>query len=184
MCESKNDSAKQRAEEVNKKVFEDKATRTNAQFVVEATDQCFGALEIAKLGQARGTNAKLKDIASRIVEGQSFLIQEFQNYGAAQSVSTPMSGPEKTDDEVKKMYKIESTAFDEAWRNQMLSFTRKLIEDFEQHKRDDKNRKEDSGTAPLVVLVDEALSTLRDHEALLQDNEHPTAATGKAIGKN
>lgn len=177
MCESRNDSAKQSAEEVNKKVFDDKTTRTNAQFVVEATDQCFGALEIAKLGQARARHANVKAMATQITEGLNFLIQEFQNYGAAQSVSTPLSGPEKTTDEVKELSEIENHAFDEAWRNQMLKFTRKMIQDFEQHKLEDKNRREDSGTAPLVVLVDEALSTLRTHEALLSGNERSTVTT-------
>lgn len=177
MCESRNDSAKQSAEEVNKKVFDNKTTRTNAQFVVEATDQCFGALEIAKLGQARARHANVKAMATQITEGLNFLIQEFQNYGAAQSVSTPLSGPEKTTDEVKELSEIENHAFDEAWRNQMLEFTRKMIQDFEQHKLEDKNRREDSGTAPLVVLVDEALSTLRTHEALLSGNERSTVTT-------
>src|SRR6187397_962997 len=107
-CERKADSAKESAEVVNKKVFDDKESRIDAQFIVDATDQCYAILEIAKLGRTRGVSAEVKDQANQIVEGQEFLIQEFQNYAAAQSVSVPLNGPEKTNDEVKKLYKIEA----------------------------------------------------------------------------
>ena len=86
-CDRKNDSAKQSAEEVNKKVFSDQPGRVDAQFIVNAVDQCYALLEIAELGRARGVTAQVKEQSTQIIEGQEFLIQEFQNYAASESVS-------------------------------------------------------------------------------------------------
>src|SRR5690348_17215190 len=78
-CEPRGDTAKESAEAVNKKVFDDNESRTDAQFIVEAVDQCYAVLEIAKLGQTRGTSADVREQSSQIVTGQEFLIQELQN---------------------------------------------------------------------------------------------------------
>jgi predicted outer membrane protein len=178
-CERKVDSAKESAEIVNKKVFnDDKESRVDAQFIVDALDQCYGILEIARLGRTRGVSAQVKDQANQIVEGQEFLIQELQNYSTAASVSVPLNGPEKTNDAVKKLYKIESDKFDEAWTKQVLTHTRELIHDFEHYELYDPAKKSNSQIdKTLEPVIEGALTTLRAHEELLTKYTQPTQAS-------
>jgi len=167
-CDRKNDSAKQSAEEVNRKVFSDKESRVDAQFIVDAVDQCYALLETAELGRTKGVSAQVKDQSVKIIEGQQFLLQEFQNYAAAASVSTPLDGPEKTSGDVRRLHKIKTEKFDEAWQKQMLDQTRKLIHDLEHHELFNTSRKTalpvDESLEP---LLEGTLVTLRAHEELL-----------------
>ncbi|HEY3401815.1 MAG TPA: DUF4142 domain-containing protein [Ohtaekwangia sp.] len=179
-CDRKSDSAKESAESVNKKVFNDKESRHDAQFIVDATDQCYAILEIAKLGRTRGVSAEVKEQANQIVEGHEFLIQEFQNYAVAWAVSVPLNGPEKTNDAVKKLYKIEVEKFDEAWKEQVLSHTRKLIHDLEHHDLFASDKGTDSQVREsLEPLIEGVLATLRAHEELLTNYTKPTQASNK-----
>src|SRR5688572_645504 len=122
-CSTKTDSSKEAAEESNDDKFATKNGEKDAEFLVNAVDNSFAIINLAKLAEERG-NKETAMRAAEIIQGQRKIMSRLEDYAAKQVVSIPASGPEKISDAQKDLYD-EQKDFDRKWCSEMTTENKK-----------------------------------------------------------
>jgi putative membrane protein len=157
-CSSKSETSKEVAEEQNDEKFETKQGEQDSKFLVEAVDNSYTILNLAKLGKEKGNKETISK-AEEVIEGQTKVLNKLKEYAAAEVVSVPASGPEVIKDTQKDLYD-EQEKFNEKWCKEIVNENEKMLRDFEAYA--------DKSEGNLKVVIAEALPTLRAHQDKLQ----------------
>jgi putative membrane protein len=168
-CNTRTESDKANVEEQNKDKFQRRDEKKDAQFVVDAIDASYAIIEVAQLGEQKGTSPKIKGHAKEIIEGQTSVVNKLKTYAEDNDISVPFSGPQKTRARVEKLYDKNGQEFDKAWLDELQNLSKKIINDFENYM----NEADDS----LRNVVNISLDTLRSNqeqlaEILLMDGDN------------
>ena len=146
----KDKDSKEIAEEKNDGKFETKESEQDAQFVVNAIDDCYIILGLAEMGQQRGGEQVAKE-AGKVIDMQTKVLNKLKTYAAAEVISVP-EGPENMKEKHQELFD-EEKKFDEKWCREVIHRNEKMIKDFESY------ASKTSGN--LKIVIDEALPTLR-----------------------
>lgn len=152
---------KSNVEALNKDRFDTRSEKKDAQFVVDAIDDCYGILEVAQLGEERSSDILQRGKAKEIVEGQTSIVIKLKTFAEENDISIPFSGPERTKGSVKRLYDKEGPDFDNAWKEEMETLTEKLKQNFENYR----GRADDS----LKHILNSSIAILREHQDLMTE---------------
>jgi predicted outer membrane protein len=157
-CSTRNESSKDAAEEENSEKFSTKNGEQDAQFLVNAVDNSFTIINLAKLAEERGTKETAAR-ASQIIAEQRKIMSTLEDYASKQVISIPESGPEKISNIQKNLYD-EHKDFDKKWCEEITAQNKIMLNAFEEYS--------EKTEGDLKNIITEVLPTLRSQQDKLQ----------------
>jgi hypothetical protein len=153
------ESDKANVEEQNDDKFDDRHREREAQFIVDVLDSSYGILEVAQLGEEKGTDPATRGNAKRIIEAQTSMIVKLKAYAESHDISIPFSGPARTRRSVKKLHEQSREDFDAAWREELKKSAEKLS-----RKIGNYQTRRDSA---LTSVLDGSIEILNQHKEII-----------------
>jgi len=156
------ESDKSNVEDINEDKFANKTEEKNAQFIVDALDYSYGILEAAQLGEEKTNDILLQGQAKKIIEGQTSVIIKLKTFAERKGITIPFSGPEKTQNRIKKLYNKEGAEFDEAWQKEMGHLNSDISQNSEKFMNN-----ADTALKPIIAS---SLKTFHQHQELINSD--------------
>ena len=156
-------SDKSAVERINRDRFDNQHDEREAQFVVDLLDGAYAIMEVAQMGEKKAADTILRSNAKVIIEEQTAMIVRLKAYAEDHDISIPFSGPARTRNGVKRLYKKESQEFDEEWVEELSSSSRTLEEKISMHLP-----KADTTLKPVLQY---SIRVLKNNQLLILDNK-------------
>ena len=157
-CSTGNDSSKEAAEDENSEKFSTKNGEKDAQFLVNAVDNSFTMISLAKLAEERGSKETVAR-ALEIVQEQRKIMSTLEDYASKEVISIPESGPEKISSVQKNLYD-EHKEFDKKWCEEITARNKIMLNAFEEYS--------EKTEGDLKNIITQVLPTLRSQQDKLQ----------------
>jgi predicted outer membrane protein len=157
-CSTRNESSKDAAESENSEKFSTKNGEQDAQFLVNAVDNSFTIINLAKLAEERGSKETAMR-ATEIIAEQRKIMSTLEDYASKEVISIPESGPEKTSNVQKDLYD-ERKEFDKKWCEEITAQNKIMLNAFEEYS--------EKTEGDLKNIITGVLPTLRSEQDKLQ----------------
>jgi putative membrane protein len=169
-CESKrqetasNEESVEVAREANDSTFTERTEEKDADFVVNAVASNLAEIKIAQLANNKSIDPEVKDMANRLVEEHTKLLNELKAYADKKGIAIPLQETEKDAKEMSKLSEEPADKFDEKWCEAMEDRHEKSINKFEA-------RLDKTEDPELREWISAKLPELKQHLSMIENHD-------------
>lgn len=152
------------AKEANDSTLTDRDEEKDADFVVNTVASNYAEIKLAQLARNKSADTKVKELATKIEEDHTKILNELKSYADKHGIVVPMEETEDATTEMNNLAEKDAGDFDEKWCEMLEDNHQETINKFE-------SRIDKTEDVELKNWISSTLPALKGHQEMLKQHE-------------